>query len=104
MHYQFDLVEALNARDAGIAQVAGNNEQFLEIARAVARDIAKRKGYVTADDVRRECPLRPLHPNAYGALFKKGFRWTGGFRRSELAQGHGNLQRVWVLAPETEAA
>ena len=95
---QFDLLEALRARDEGMKRVAENNEHFLDIARLTAKSIAGRKGDVTADDVRRECPLDPLHPNAWGALFKtKSFQWTGQFRRSALVQGHGNLQRVWRL-------
>lgn len=100
MNEQFDLVEALKGRDEGIARVAENNESFLAAARATARRIARRKGSVTADDVRAECSLEPLHPNAYGAVFKsRDFIWTGAYRRSSLVQGHGNLQRVWRLHP-----
>ena len=95
---QFDLIEALAQRDAGIQRVADNNTDFLIEARAIARTIARRDGTVTADDVRRECALVPLHPNAWGAVFRDdAFAWTGNYRRSALVQGHGNMQRVWVL-------
>jgi hypothetical protein len=98
MTEQFDLLAACQARDEGIRRVAENNQEFLVEAREVALRIAKRKGTVTADEVRRECELTPLHPNAYGAIFKSPkFKWTGSYRRSALVQGHGNLQRVWTF-------
>lgn len=94
----FDLLQALEARDDGIAQVAANNQEFLQAARATAAHIARTKGTVTCDDVRAVSALHPLHSNAWGALFKcDRFEWTGEWRRSELVQGHGNLQRVWRL-------
>lgn len=95
---QFDLVEALQRRDDGIKQVADNNPRFLEVARRTARRLAARGHSVTSDMVRRDCPLEPLHPNAWGAVFKGGeWEWTGQYRKSSLVQGHGNMQRVWRL-------
>lgn len=96
----FDLDRAMAAKDAGQRRVEENNERFMESARTTAKKISKRKGWVTADDVRRECPFEPLHHNAWGAVFrKKNFVWTGEFRRSELEQGKGNMQRVWRWVP-----
>ncbi len=94
----FDLTEAIHRRDAGIKQVAKNNAHFLEVARNIARSLATAKYEITSDDVRKACPIEPLHPNAWGAVFKGGnFEWTGKYRRSALVQGHGNMQRVWRL-------
>ena len=94
----FNLEAATVRRDRGIKQVADNNIHFLEVARNVARRIAMRQGEVVSDDVRRECPLNPLHPNAYGAVFKgKEWQWTGRYRTSHLASRHGGQQRIWRL-------
>lgn len=94
----FNLSEAITQRDIGIHQIADNNKQFLKVARNVAYSIAIAKYEITADDVRKVCPIDPLHPNAWGALFKsKEWEWTGKYRKSALVQGHGNMQRVWRL-------
>jgi hypothetical protein len=99
--HQFDLTEALKAQDQGVALVAKNNAEFLDVARKTARQIAAKHGVVTADDVREVCPMQPRHSNAWGALFReRGWRHTGEFRKSRLVQGHGNLQRVWRFDPQ----
>ncbi len=94
----FNLSEAIARKEQGIQQVADNNEHFLEVVRNIARSLAEAKYEITCDDVRKLCPIDPLHPNAWGAVFKtKEWEWTQKFRRSSLVQGHGNLQRVWRL-------
>ena len=96
---QFNLELALEARDEGIRRVAVSNEQYIKVARAIARQIASQRGSVTSDDVRQACDLEPVHPGAYGAIFKsKDFQWTGQFRQSEAVSRHGGMQRVWRLA------
>lgn len=98
----FDLDQALDARDEGIKQVEDSNPRFLRVAREVAKSIARVKGEVTADDVRKKCPLDPLHPNAWGGLFRtKDFEYTGRERVSKLVQGHGNKQKIWRLREAT---
>ena len=97
----FDAERAEEAKEAGIRRVADNNEEFLEHARIDAMLICARKGTVTADDLREVCLVRPLHYNAWGAVFRcKDFEPTGEVRQSKLVQGHGNLQRVWRLASQ----
>lgn len=96
---QFNLELALQARDEGIRRVAVNNEQFLKVARAIAKQLCAERGAITMDDVRAACDLLPLHPNAWGSVFKdRAFQPTGEYRRSALVQGHGNRQMVWRLA------
>ena len=96
-HAQFDLTEARARRDEGLKQVAENNQRFLEAARVAARVYAERYGTVTMDDVRRFCPYEPLHPNAWGAVFRKGFVPTGEFVQSKAVSRRGGMQRVWRL-------
>ncbi len=95
---EFDLQAARDARDEGIGKVASSNQEFLKHARFMAKEMAAVAGEVTADDVRRNVLLYPLHPNAWGAVFKdKRFVWTGRYKQSAQVQGHGNMQRVWRL-------
>ncbi len=94
----FNLDEAIARRDEGIQQVAENNQHFLEVARRTAKRLAHPMCEITADDVRRVCPIDPLHPNAWGGLFRtKDWEWTGRFRKSALVQSHGNRVMVWRL-------
>lgn len=95
----FNLEAAVKERDQGMRLVAHNNSNFLRVAREIAMSQARIKGEVTADDIRRLHPWEPSHPNVWGCVFKCAeFEPTGRYRRSELKQGHGNLQIVWRLA------
>lgn len=95
---QFDLIEALDRKDKGMARVAANGAEFLFEARAYAKAIALSKGEITVDDIRLNLDLKPHHHNVWGSLFMtKDWEPTGAFRRSKLVQGHGNPQRVWRL-------
>ena len=87
----------LDLKRQGIARVAENNEEFLEHARAIARDYAEtHNGFVTSDDVRRRNTLDPEHPNAWGAVFA-GKEWvaTGEWVRSQKESNHGREIKVW---------
>lgn len=98
MPEQLDLMKALERRDDGIRKVAENNQRFLQVARRIAKSQAVIHGTVTMDDVRYHCPLDPLHPNAWGAVFKtKDFEFTGRFVQSEAVSRRGGMQRVWRL-------
>ena len=95
------LDAAQRAKEAGIAQAHEHSPTWVDLARATARDIARARGTVTADDVREvlyPMGIVPAHYNAWGAVFRKGFRWTGWWRTSRVVGGHGNQQRVWRIA------
>lgn len=90
------------ARDAGLALVALNGEEFLRHVRKAAELIAARHGSVTADDLRAWCSvaqIRPHHPNLWGAVFKApGWRCIDR-RRSTLRSNHAREIRVWAYEP-----
>lgn len=95
---------ALVARQEGVERTTKANSGFVLLAREVATAICRRKGTVTADELRAACAaqgITPGHFNAWGAVFahkSAPFRWTGEWRKSTAEQGRGNLQRVWRLA------
>lgn len=98
----FDAAAAQAGRDEGIARVASRNAAFMEYARRHAVVVATTRGEVTADTLREWLDgsrIVPSHFNAWGAVFSNHPRlvWSGRFRKSRLPQGHGNMQRVWVL-------
>ncbi len=94
----FDIQVARAARDEGVHRVASNNAEFLKVARKIARRIAGARGTVTSDDVRRECLIDPIHPNAWGGVFRTGdFEWTGEYFQSSIVTRHAGMQRVWRL-------
>ena len=104
MNVQPDLIDAMAARDAGIARIELSNKEFLAEARTVALEIGHRQATVTIDDVRDACAERGLVPisyQAWGPLFMDGnWEWIGKWVRSKQVQGHGNPIRVWRLKGE----
>ena len=94
----FNLEDARAKRDQGLQDVADNNGHFLMVARDIAKRLAAVNGTVTMDDVRRRCPLDPLHPGAYGAVFRgKDWVFTGVYVQSQKVSRRGGMQRVWRL-------
>src|SRR5690606_10307586 len=66
--FQLGLFE----RDSALARFEVTQEQWLAEARARAREIFRRKGRVTSDDLQAECPPPPrAHPNVMGAVFSQ---------------------------------
>lgn len=76
-------------------------ESWIEKARKAARRIAKRKGKVSADDVRRVCPPPPYaDPRVMGAIFYPRDDWEHvEYRRSARKEAHCRPVSVWRLAP-----
>jgi hypothetical protein len=96
---EFNKQLAIDFKEQGIRQIAQNNQHFCKVARNVAASLIRRNGKVTSDDVRRNCPLEPLHPNAWGAVFRdKQFKWTGEFVTSKAVSRRAGVQRVWTFA------
>ncbi len=94
----YDRQLAMQFKEEGIKRVCENNKDFLKVARNIAYALAKQNGTVTCDDVRRNCPIDPLHHNAWGGLFGDNrFHPTEMKQRSAAVQGHGNWQRVWRI-------
>lgn len=96
----FNLDESIAAKETGQDLVGSHNRAFLVTMRQAARDIARRQGSVTADDLRRYAAQRgisPHHPNASGAIFR-GAEWQSiAIRRSALVSNHARTIRVWRL-------
>lgn len=95
----FDAVREEKAKERGIAAAADLRPGLLRLAREIAINIALEKGEVTADDVQAKLLIYGFNSsdlgNAAGAIFRKGFVWTGRFYKSERAGAHRNLLRVW---------
>ena len=94
----FDIEEARAKRDGGLSLVERNNQRFLQVARDTAKRICAVKGTVTMDEVREQCPWEPLHPAAWGSVFRgKDWEWTGEWKQSKIVSRRGGYQRVWRL-------
>ena len=88
-------------KEDGMAKAADNRQEQLEIARNVAKAIAKKKGTVNADDVGRVLKLiigiDTLGPAA-GSLFRgKEWVFTGQWVKSKRITNHSRMIRVWKL-------
>ena len=100
----FNWEAARRAREEGLEAAAMPRPALLELARDLARGIARRVGTVTADDVQAALLELGYQPkdlgNAAGALFR-GAEWeqTGDWRRSARVSNHGHRNPVWRLAP-----
>ena len=95
---QLSLDQALAGRDLALDQLKGRYPRWLDWARVVAEEICRRRGSVTADDVREVLAIpEGVHHNAVGAIFR-GPRWERvDWRQSEQPQGHGRWIGVWRL-------
>lgn len=97
---QYDLLSGLAAKAEGMERAETYRAVPLNMARAIAREIAKHRGQVHADAVARVMQgagLEELGPAA-GSLFKgKEWEWTGEWHVSARVANHGRLQRVWRL-------
>lgn len=97
----FDAIESAAARDRGIETAGDNRSWLLAYARDVARDVGRRMGRVTADDVIRE--LIEKHGwwegrlgNAAGGIFRGGeWRDTLEVTRSERVSAHRRKMTIW---------
>lgn len=97
----FDAIAANAAKERGIEIASGHKRHELRFAQSVAREIGRRQGTVTADDVVRE--LIEVHGwaegqlgNAAGGMFR-GSCWKDTHRSvsSQRVSAHGRLIRVW---------
>lgn len=97
----FDAIAANSAKERGISVASEGKQHELRFAQSVARELGRRQGRVTADDVIRE--LIEVHGwqegqlgNAAGGIFR-GASWTftGETVKSQRVSSHGRLIRVW---------
>ena len=102
--FRFDLEEGKENRDCGKELAAGNQQQLLDIARAVAVTIAEKRSFKTADadDVYAELMARgydtSMLGNAAGSLFpKEWWRDTGERKLSSRVSNHAREIKVWRL-------
>ncbi len=98
----FSSTAGIEARDAGIKRAADNNPHLLEYARRIARNIAQRKGAITADDVTEALIAGGMDESSFGnwlgALFKGGeFVPTGNYVPARRVKSHGRILKVWRL-------
>lgn len=90
-------------KESAMVGVEKKNAAWLNTIRKQAIRIAKRKGSVTTDDLRKYAmkkELKPSHPNAWGAVFR-GSDWRViGRCKSRLPSNHAREIRVWAYNQE----
>jgi hypothetical protein len=95
---QLNLFRGQQEQSAGIDRVARHNASFIEIMRGVAKRISLERGSVRIDDLRQfasERGLVPIHPNAWGGVFR-GPEWQMvGREKSSVVSNHAREVKVW---------
>lgn len=96
----FDSVAATRLRDEGIAQAMDNKASLVKHVREWAKELGRRKTFVTADDVQAEIVRRGISVramgNSMGGIFlTKDWEATGRYVKSKRAHSHGNLLTQW---------
>ena len=94
----FDIIKGIEKRDHALGALESKHGAWVSWARAVAKEVSKIKGQVTADDIRKACVAADYWPgnlNAMGAVFKeKG--WEGiGYCKSTYAANKARVQCIW---------
>jgi len=95
------MSDALQLGLDALWQSAGEHRAELERLIPIAQRLARERGRITIEDVRREVGLldsRGRDLSYLGALGElAGLKRTGTFKRSKLPDSHGNLQAEWEL-------
>ena len=89
----------LELRDQGLESVSRNNENWLKAMRARARLIARARGSVSSDDIHAYCDeinWHPNHHNAFGAVFRVGFRRVD-YIKSTRPEARGRDIKLWAI-------
>ena len=98
-----DWRKGASERDEGMNRVEKNNDEFVQVARDVAEDLARRNGMVCADQTREITEaygIFPNHHNAWGPVFRghPGLKAApAGWKYSERPANHRSKQMWWVL-------
>lgn len=93
-----DLDAGRLGRDRAVAILELTTVEWLEIARNVAERVARARGRVTADDVRRECPIpEGRDPRLVGAVFKDRRFRKAGMTQTARAEAHARPIAVFEL-------
>lgn len=97
----FDAAESVRQRDAGIALAADHAGSVLFRVQEIARELGRRHGFVTADDVQREMAAHNIKSkelgNGAGSMFRGRDQWrdTGRVVKSECIAAHARKITVW---------
>lgn len=87
-------------RDQNLARIEqGRHRDWVAAARAKAVEIAKIKGSVSINDLRKEIELpHDAHPNTWGAVMKTPRLRASGYEPATHAAAHHRVVRVFVPA------
>lgn len=96
----FDPVAAELGKEAGIAQAVSNKASLVKHLRIWAKELGRRKTFVTADDLAEVMVAKGISVhaagNAMGGVFRtRDWEATGRYTKSKRAHSHGNLLTVW---------
>jgi len=95
----FDLAKAERLRDRGIAQASSSRTDLLAEAKHIAVALSWSRNEITSDDVAREMARRGLNYSALGpaagAIFRRGWEWTGRIVNSHRVANHAAALKVW---------
>lgn len=89
-------MEAIEARDEALEQVARNSKAYVETALKLIQEGTYMPAYVTGEDVRLAVEAeigKPHHPNAWGAIINAAVRQrllfpTGVYRKMRSKRSH----------------
>jgi hypothetical protein len=77
---------------------ASSKTEWLDKAREMARELLKRREYITSEDVTELCPLpRYLHRNTIGGIFQHSDFQMVGVALAKRPSSNGRLIRKWSL-------
>lgn len=97
----YDAIAESEARDLGLELAAAHGQPLTKLAQIIAARLARKKGVVTIEDVRKELDRRVpgWEPgNWMGSVFAgRRWQWTGRMVKTRHKNGHGRAVREWRL-------
>jgi hypothetical protein len=89
-------------RDTQLAFFEMRDADFLEHCRTIAADIARQRGQVSINEVRKAINIpEGVHPSVLGAVFKSKKFIAIGYTEATHKAAHARVVRVYKLKEET---
>ena len=93
-----NIAEGRRQRDSQLAMFQASQSDFLSRCRAIAVDIASRRGTVSINEIRAKIQVPPgVHPSVLGAVFKDKRFYVAGYTHADHPAAHARIIRTYAL-------
>lgn len=93
-----NIAEGRRQRDSQLAMFEASQTDFLSRCRAIAVDIANKRGMVSINDIRAKVDVPPgVHPSVLGSVFRDKRFYVAGYTQATHPAAHARIIRLYGL-------